>query len=310
MGWNVVCVYIIDAPRASWDGNWENGTYARAHDAHHGAATPTGEWRAVLDPGQGPLRVEAEQILKQGHQAFAVGVQEAEVARTPEAFGQHMLEDEPQEAGAGDGSELELLGLAVQITKGHLAVLAGDDISLLEHPFIEIAPQIDQRLLAGADGLYIHDPGLGVACGQLESLLADGLEQLGPKDLGQGLVVEQIAGLALAASFPAALGPPALLFTLDGARGALELLVVFTKHPHALPAAEDHQGIEHALMLPSQWPELLGQGEGQEKILGGHLFLELTFQPLLALMVLAVRTVAMAAGVGHQNLAVALGALC
>jgi hypothetical protein len=75
MGRIVACVYIIDAPHASWGGNGESEPYARAPDAHHGAATAAGEWRAVLDPSQRPLRVEAKQILKQGHQAFAVGVQ-------------------------------------------------------------------------------------------------------------------------------------------------------------------------------------------------------------------------------------------
>jgi len=62
-------------------------------------------------------------------------------------------------------------------------------------------------------------------------------------------------------------------------------------------------------MPPCQRPELRRQCESQKKILGGNLFLELTFQPLLAFMVLAVRTVAMGAGMRHENLAVALRAL-
>jgi len=65
---------------------------------------------------------------------------------------------------------------------------------LLDHAFIEMAAQIDQRLVAGTDGLDVHDPGCGVSDGRYQSLVADGVEQLGAKDLGQGLVVEQIAG--------------------------------------------------------------------------------------------------------------------
>lgn len=57
-------------------------------------------------------------------------------------------------------------------------------------------------------------------------------------------------------------------------------------------------------------PEFCRQGKGQKKVLGGHLSLQLTLQPLLALMVLAVRTAAMAAGMGHEKLTVALWALC
>jgi hypothetical protein len=63
-------------------------------------------------------------------------------------------------------------------------------------------------------------------------------------------------------------------------------------------------------MTPRQWPELLRQGEGQQEILGGHLFIQLALQPLLTLVVLAVGTVAVTAGVGHEDLAVTLGALC
>jgi hypothetical protein len=54
-------------------------------------------------------------------------------------------------------------------------------------------------------------------------------------------------------------------------------------------------------MLPGQRAERFGQGKGQQKILRRHLFLELTFQPLLAFMVLAVRTAAMTAGMGHEH---------
>ncbi len=286
----------------------------------------------MFEPSQRPVRVEAQQRLKQGDQPFAVGMQKAEVASASEAFGQHMLEDQPQEPGAGDRSVFALLGFAILVAKSHLAVFAGDNIFLLDHAFIEIAAQIDQRLLARADGLDIDNPGVGVAYGQFQSLLADGVEQFGAKDLGQRLVVEQITGGVLAFFTP--FGPPPLFFAIegggrhhqmhvwvvveaagmgvqdrDGARRTLELRVVLTKRAHRLPATAGHEVIEGALMEPGQRPELFGQGEGHQKILGGDLFLELTFQPLLAFMVLAVRTVAMAAGMRHQDLVVALGTL-
>jgi hypothetical protein len=56
---------------------------------------------------------------------------------------------------------------------------------------------------------------------------------------------------------------------------------------------------------PGERPEFGRQREGQQKVVGGHLFLHLTFQPLLTLMVLAVRAVAMAAGMRHQLLMIA-----
>ena len=76
------------------------------------------ELGAFFDPSQGPVRVKAQQILKHGDQTFAVGVQEAEVAGASEAFGQHMLEDQPQEPGAGDCSVFAALRFAVPVAKG------------------------------------------------------------------------------------------------------------------------------------------------------------------------------------------------
>jgi len=63
-------------------------------------------------------------------------------------------------------------------------------------------------------------------------------------------------------------------------------------------------------MLPGQRPKLFGQGEGQQKILGWHLFFELPFQPLLAFMMLAMGTIAMAAGMRDEDLFFAAIASC
>ena len=62
-------------------------------------------------------------------------------------------------------------------------------------------------------------------------------------------------------------------------------------------------------MLPGQRPKFGRQGEGQQKILGGHLFVELSFQPLLALMMLAMGTIAMTAGMRDEDLFFAAVAL-
>ena len=63
-------------------------------------------------------------------------------------------------------------------------------------------------------------------------------------------------------------------------------------------------------MAPGQGSEFGRQGERQQEVLGGHLFFELTLQPLLAFMVLTVGTAAMPARVRHEDLAIAVGALC
>ena len=96
----------------------------------------------------------------------------------------------------------------------------------------------------------------------------------------------------------------------DGPGASLKLAVILCERLDALPTAARHQGVERALMAPCQGPELFGQREGQQEILGGQLFFELTFQPLLTLMMLAVWAVAVPAGVRHKERVVTFGALC
>jgi len=65
---------------------------------------------------------------------------------------------------------------------------------------------------------------------------------------------------------------------------------------------------DDALVREGQRPEFSGQRKGQQKVLGGDLFLHLALQPLLALVVLTVRAVAVTAGVRYQFLMVAIRA--
>ena len=88
----------------------------------------------------------------------------------------------------------------------------------------------------------------------------------------------------------------------NAAGRSLKLPIVLTEGAHCLPGTAHHQIEDHALMGEGQRPEFKRHGEGQQKVFGGHLFLYLTFQPLLAFVVLAVRAVAVAAGMRHQTL--------
>jgi hypothetical protein len=81
----------------------------------------------------------------------------------------------------------------------------------------------------------------------------------------------------------------------DGAGLALELDVVLREGAQRLPSAAAHQVVERALIGPSQRPQGRGQREGDEEILRRHLTGQLALDPALALMVLTVRTTAMAA---------------
>jgi hypothetical protein len=67
----------------------------------------------------------------------------------------------------------------------------------------------------------------------------------------------------------------------------VQLLVVLAEDTHRLPAAAHQQIVDDALLRKGPRPEFGRQGKGQQKVVGGHLFLHLAFQPLLTLVVLA-----------------------
>ena len=71
-------------------------------------------------------------------------MQKAEVARPSETFGQHILQDQPEEILAGHGSVFHPPGLGVAIAEAHLAVITGDDVFLADHTPVKIASQIDE----------------------------------------------------------------------------------------------------------------------------------------------------------------------
>ena len=58
-----------------------------------------------------------------------------------------MLQDQPEEIGAGYGSLLHPSGLGVLIAEAHLTVLAGNDVLLADDAPVKIAPEVDQRRL-------------------------------------------------------------------------------------------------------------------------------------------------------------------
>ena len=193
----------------------------------------------------------------------------------------------------------------------------------------EIAAEVDQGLLAGADMLAIDHPFFGMRRGQGEPGLGECLEHPGPEDLGQGLVAEQIGGVARAG-----LGAPESCSGIDrrrrhdqvdmgmvveaagmgmqhgdGAGRAPDLAVIAAEGAQGGPTAPHHQVIEGALMAPGRPPQLGREGEGQQEVVARDQLVDLALQPLLALMVLAMGAGAVTAGVGDEALRVAGGAL-
>ncbi len=267
--------------------------------------------------------------LQQGDQALAVGVQKTEIAGAPETLRQHMLQHQPQELRAGDGAPLPFPRLGVAIPESHLAVFTGDDIRLPDDTPVKITPQVDQRRLSAADRFAIHHPFPRMASGQRQAGGLDARQHLRPEDLGQRLMVEQIAPLAFALSFPYS---PRLASPLpvcgvdrrrrhdemdvgmeiqfarmgvqyrDGARRTPQLPIVLAERAQRLPSATQEQIVDRLLVGKGQRAEFGGHGEGDQKVFRRHQPFHLPFQPLLAFVMLAVRAVAMAARMGDQYL--------
>jgi hypothetical protein len=95
----------------------------------------------------------------------------------------------------------------------------------------------------------------------------------------------------------------------DSPRCALQLPVALTEAQHGFPGRAHQQGKRDVGVRGDESAEFGRQGKGQQEIFGRNEPLRLPFQPLLALMVLAVRAKSMAAGMRNQTVVRAVGAL-
>ena len=122
-------------------------------------------------------------------------MQVAKVAGAAVAFWQDVLQYQSQEGYAIQGAGFHLFGLAVLVTEGDLSVFVREDVFLLYHPPIQIAPKVDQSVLSSANGFAIHHPVGRIVVWQGESCLSDARQQLGTKYFGQGFVVKQVVAV-------------------------------------------------------------------------------------------------------------------
>ena len=251
-------------------------------------------------------------------------MQKAVIARTSESFGQNVLQDQAQEVGTAQAALPHFPALAVAVAKADLPASAAENVAFAQHTAIEVAPEIDQRLFAIADAFAVDDPFRRQLAGQRVAFRLQCDEQLTAKDLGQRLVIEEVAGLGSPVALPGVkrrrrhrqvnvrvkFQPSRVGMQHRHRTGfALEFPVVLAKGLHGGPGGGEERGVDGFGLADSKWPQFLGQGEGEQEILGGHLQTPLAFQPDFAFVMLAMRTAAMAAGVRNQPLFVA-GAAC
>ena len=73
-------------------------------------------------------------------------------------LGLDVLQHQPQKVRAADGSRRVLAGATVTKAERDLAILAAQDVTLLNHTPVQVAPQIDQCPLAIAQALAFRPP--------------------------------------------------------------------------------------------------------------------------------------------------------
>jgi hypothetical protein len=92
----------------------------------------------------------------------------------------------------------------------------------------------------------------------------------------------------------------------NGTGRALQLFVVLAEAAQCLPGTVHQRRVGYALMLPNQGAQFRRQGECDQEVIARNQPLCLLLYPALALVVLAVRTTAVTAGMGHKALHVAV----
>ena len=75
---------------------------------------------------------------------------------------------------------------------------------------------------------------------------------------------------------------------------------------YGVPGTLDNQVIDELLVRASEGTQFGRQGEGDHKIVDGNLFLQLPFHPSLGFVMLAMRAVAVSAGVRQVDLLLAV----
>ena len=79
-------------------------------------------------------------------------MQQAVVSAATKAFRQHVNQQQAQEVDAGQAANLQGAGLGVAVAETHVVgAVDAEDIGLTQHPAVEVAREIGERLSAIAD---------------------------------------------------------------------------------------------------------------------------------------------------------------
>jgi len=144
---------------------------------------------------ESPGRGDPQHQLKEPDQLFTARMQKPVTAGPAESPWQDVLHEQVEKLLPGNGSGPAGSGFGVKIPVGDHPVFILQDILFTDDTPIEVLAEIDDSLIAVAHILAVNYPVLWTGFGHVQAMLNHGLQQFCPEDFGQGLVVEEIAGV-------------------------------------------------------------------------------------------------------------------
>lgn len=227
-----------------------------------------------------------------------------------------------EEIFSGNRPRPIFFAFGVDIAKGYHAVLTADDVLFLNDTFIQVLAEVNDCLVASADILAVDNPLFWGIAWYSQILVNNCLQEFRPEDLCQGFMAEEISGR---------LHSPKSGLDIDAcprhdnmdmgvivkisrmgvengykARRSVELFIIFGKALENTLHTGNHQGVDGLLIFPSEIAKLTWKSEGDQIIWCRQKLLQLVFDPLPILMVLAMGTIPVSAGMGNRDLVVAM----
>jgi len=212
---------------------------------------------------------------------------------------------------AVDGLCQVFFRFGMDISESDLAVFAFQNIFFGNDAFVKVFAEVDKRLFAVADEFAVDDPFFRAVFRNAQIGIDYFFEHFRPENFGQGFVVKKILRRFDAPQPVCSVDARAghddvnmrMIVESSGVsvqnrcktRRASQFFVVFGECLQCLLNTGEHQGINQLLVFPGETAKLVRQSECDQEIRSRKALAQLIFDPLPIFVILAMRTVSMAA---------------
>ena len=237
-----------------------------------------------------------QKVPHEGDESLAVSMEEPEGASTAEALGQDVLEQEPEEVGAGESASAARASV-ISITEGYRVIVGGDDVAFLKNAAIEVLAEIHECLFTAADMCAMNHPVLWQGLGDLELVFAQCTQPPGAEHLGKVVLVKEVRTPFLAPESSGGVERSSRDNEVDmrmkpqfpvmgvqnsmSPNSAAEFRIVQSERPQRLPGDLDQEVVADFLVIPDHRSQLSRECECDHEVVSGQEFFALTFEPAL-----------------------------